>query len=131
MPWHRLLALVTALVLLTSAVARVAVAGMLWSSVECCCGEHAGNERCGCADCPAGDHGDEDQDSDESPLIAACGAHASIIHPAVVVAVVVPPPPRSMPRDVGYALVPDIPSLVSKPSPAPEPPPPRTASLPT
>jgi hypothetical protein len=50
----RLIAIATALVLVTSVFARVAVAGIAWGDIDCCCGEHAGDEACGCPDCPAG-----------------------------------------------------------------------------
>ncbi len=79
----RLAALAVALVMALAPVGRAAAAGFAWGPIECCCGEHAGDQACGCKDCPAA-HADapaedSDGDSDGAPGLSACGPRADLV----------------------------------------------------
>jgi hypothetical protein len=85
-----------ALVMFVSPVARAATAGFSWGTIECCCGEHAGDESCGCKDCPAAVHDEEqdDHDDDAPPAeggeMTACGPQAQLVVFAPGAAIVMP-----------------------------------------
>jgi hypothetical protein len=126
-PRSRLIAIATALVLVTSVFARVAVAGIAWGDIECCCGEHAGDESCGCPDCPGADHAESDHvpPADGAPRMKSCGPDAQLVVPASIDHVVVPRAPALVAPTAIRA-----PALrASDPDPAPdvrpETPPPR------
>jgi hypothetical protein len=92
-PRSLLIALLAIATLVATPLMRIAVAGIAWGVIECCCGEHAGDHRCGCPDCPAaaGDgDGDDDGDQHGAPVLGPCGANAERISP-VALAPFVPP----------------------------------------
>lgn len=80
-PRSLLIVAVAITTLVATPLMRIAVAGIAWGVIECCCGEHAGNHRCGCPDCPAGEHDADHGDHDESdaPGLGPCGANAQWI----------------------------------------------------
>jgi hypothetical protein len=123
----RLIAIATALVLVTSVFARVAVAGIAWGTMECCCGEHAGDEACGCPDCPAGEHADDDHapPADGAPRMNSCGPDAQLITPASIEHVVVPRAPALVAPTAERGPEPRATEPDSAPDLRPETPPPR------
>lgn len=128
-PGPRLVALATVLILLTSALVDLAAAGVSVGDVECCCGEHPGDEACGCIDCPSGHHGDRDRGpSDGVPRIAACGPDLALVLPAALVDAALPEPGVVVGwrRACVAAHAPPI-EPRSTSAPPPEPPPPRSA----
>lgn len=127
MPRTRVLAIAVALVLLTSVVARVAVAGIVWETFECCCGEHAGDKACGCPECPAGQHAESDEhDGDGAPSVKTCGPDGQLVLPTSLGKAIFPAVPPPITREVRAAAPPPLPRLRSELPPAPEPPPPRS-----
>jgi hypothetical protein len=126
----RVIAIAMMLVLVTSAFARVAAAGLAWGTFECCCGEHAGDEACGCPDCPAGhqdEHGDESP-VDGSPRMKACGPDGMVILPAAFARAIIPVAPAIIvPEPLTLAVEP-VAEPRSAPSARPEPPPPRSVA---
>jgi hypothetical protein len=126
----RLIAIATALVLVTSVFARVAVAGIAWGDIDCCCGEHAGDEACGCPDCPAGDHADGDHapPADGAPRMNSCGPDAQLVTPASLDHGVVPRAPVLL----APSAAPAPRTATKQPDPAPdvrpETPPPRAVA---
>ena len=79
-------ALTAALVVLV-ALAQLPVGTIQVGTVECCCGEHAADETCGCPDCPAARDRDHDgQDQDRDPIITfmltACSGELSGLAPS-------------------------------------------------
>lgn len=130
----RLAALAVALVMALAPVGRAAAAGFAWGAIECCCGEHAGDEACGCKDCPAvhadapGDDHDgdappeEEGDQDGAPGLSACGPRGDLVTfapgdaplaaPALVLdrpraSPAAPPPPP--PRPASHTVEPETP----------------------
>jgi hypothetical protein len=106
--------LIVALVIATlvaTPLVRIAAAGIAWGVIECCCGEHAGNHRCGCPDCPAGDHDDGDHDS-EMPGLGPCGANAQWLSPIALAAFVAPartaPARPGLPVTIGFVVPPPM-----------------------
>lgn len=94
----RFVAAITLVVVLLAPVADAAGAAFGWDPIQCCCGEHAGDEACGCPDCPAGhqnerdDDGDDDGD-DRSPGLRACGATGHVAVPGGFAEAILPAPP--------------------------------------
>jgi hypothetical protein len=93
-PRSLLIAMLAIATLVATPLMRIAVAGIAWGVIECCCGEHAGDHRCGCPDCPAADHDGDPDDApapeDGAPGLGPCGANAEWISP-VALAPFVPP----------------------------------------
>jgi hypothetical protein len=90
-PRSLLIALLAIATLVATPLMRIAVAGIAWGVIECCCGEHAGDHHCGCPDCPTGDDEDDRHDGEHgAPVLGQCGANAEWISP-VAVAPFVPP----------------------------------------
>ena len=86
-----LIALACVAILVAAPVARVAFAGVEWGTVDCCCGEHAGDHRCPCPDCPAADHpSGDDAPPDGAPHVEPCGANAQWVSPATMPPFVAP-----------------------------------------
>jgi hypothetical protein len=86
-PRSLLIALLAIATLVATPLMRIAVAGIEWGVIECCCGEHAGDHRCGCPDCPASTDDDDDagdQHGSETPALGPCGASAEWVAPVAL-----------------------------------------------
>ncbi len=124
----RVLALLVALTMLLAPVSRAAAAGFAWGTIECCCGEHAGDVACGCKDCPSATHdadhdgdGDGDGPADGAPTMQACGPNAQLITFSHGDEPILPPVDALLTADV----------RVVHPPPVPPPPPPHVVELET
>jgi hypothetical protein len=83
-PRSLLIALLAIATLVATPLMRIAVAGIAWGVIECCCGEHAGDHRCGCPDCPASTDDDDDDAGDQH------GSETPALGPFVAAARVAP-----------------------------------------
>jgi hypothetical protein len=107
--------------------AETASAAFGWDPIDCCCGEHAGDEACGCPDCPAGhqdDHDDdgEGQDDGTTPGFRSCGVTSHVSLPGAfaeailpVAPVLIAPPARVAPRAEAARPPPSLSSRPEKP----------------
>lgn len=82
-PLSRLVALAVALLLLWVPVAAAATAGFAWAAIACCCGDHAGDEACGCPDCPSAEHAQRrDRAPDRESRVRSCAPEGTLTTPA-------------------------------------------------
>jgi len=123
----RVIALTTLAVMLLVPLSGTAAAAFGWNPIDCCCGEHAGDEACGCPDCPAGHQDDDDDDGDDgdehdedgAPGMRSCGVSGHVSLPGVFVRAVLPELPALI-APPARVVHPDDPAL-PRPSPAPRP----------
>lgn len=76
------------------ALAAVQLPAVVAAAVRCCCGEHAAEHDCGCADCPGGDHARRgpEGDADGAPSVRPCNAPSVDVIAANLHLAVAPPP---------------------------------------
>ena len=111
-PVARVIALTTLVVLLLVPLAETAGAAFGWDPIDCCCGEHAGDEACGCKDCPAGhqddDHDGEEREDGDTPSMRTCGVTAHLSLPGGFAEAIVPAPPVLVAPPVRTVMVADV-----------------------
>ncbi|MEZ4403058.1 MAG: hypothetical protein R3B06_23750 [Kofleriaceae bacterium] len=114
----------TLVVLVVLAVGVVTVPRALAAAtIVCCCGEHDAAHACGCPDCPAGHHGD-DQRGPAGPSVKACGGQG--VDVALATVDLAPPPVAvSLTVIVASAIAGPVAGVASRLPEPPAPPPPR------
>ena len=95
----------------------VGMAADAWTAnaVECCCGRHAPDHDCGCAQCPSHHHGQgKKPHHDDRERVRACGHSSSLAVADAMPEATAPRAPASI--DLPRAITAIAPPLVSPPS---------------
>jgi hypothetical protein len=76
----------------------VGMAADAWTAnaVECCCGRHAADHDCGCAQCPSHHHGGKKHHQDDRERVRACGHSSTLAAVDAMPEATAPPAPPAI-----------------------------------
>jgi hypothetical protein len=121
-----MVAMAMVIIALGAAITRVASAGVSVGDLRCCCGVHAGDEDCGCPDCPVADsdHNKHKAPSD-APSFKRCGAPSHFVALMTIIEWAPATQVRSAFSRIEIAAMTKLPNLIPIGRAAPDSPPPR------